>query len=476
MLLRTSGLAIVAAIALAAPGTALADCVGDTPSTGNAPAPKPGGRRLEFGIYPGGPAGQLIVPAAPRPEDQAKTLAALDRLRPVGGPFTLHIYRSYMSAATDAAEESEQRRLVDLYTGRGYGVEIVIRYRRNGDPGGFAKFVRGVVDRFGANPLVRGFQVTNEVNFSGSADSSDGAYAGARDALIQGVIAAREEAVLRGYSQLRIGFNWFYRTDPGNEDGFWTYLRDHGGRRFVRALDWVGLDAYPGTFFPPAAPPSSTGDFVVNALSQLRKCFMHEAGIPETVPIHVEENGYPTGPGRSYGDQLAALESMLGAVNTYRANYNTTDYFWFDLRDADTSSPNFQQQYGLLRDDYAPKPAFDAYRKLVDALSLRAKPPPAVSPGPPGGHSAPVLLRVSCYGRGVLAQVRGAGSGRVRSVTFHANGRAASDHHRPFGRRIPLHPSDRPVRVRVRADVRFPSRTVGLRRAVRCRISDSWGG
>ena len=163
-------------------------------------------------------------------------------------------------------------------------------------------------------------------------------------------------------------------------------------------------------------------------------------------------------------------------MNTYRANYNTTDYFWFDLRDADTSSPNFQQQYGLLRDDYAPKPAFDAYRKLVDALSLRAKPPPAVSPGPPGGRSAPVLLRVSCYGRGVLAQVRGEGSGRVRSVTFHANGRAASDHHRPFGRRIPLHPSDRPVRVRVRADVRFPSRTVGLRRAVRCRISDSWGG
>src|SRR6266480_854466 len=185
-----------AALALGLPSAALADCLGDTPSTGNAPTPKPGGRALEFGIYPGGAAGQLIVPAAPRPEDPAKTLAALGRLTPARGPFTVHIYRSYTSAAADAAEEAEQRRLVDLYTGRGYGVEIVIRYRRNDDPGGFARFVRGVVDRFGANRLVRGFQVTNEVNFSGSADSSDGAYSGAGDGLIRGVIAAKREARL----------------------------------------------------------------------------------------------------------------------------------------------------------------------------------------------------------------------------------------------------------------------------------------
>ena len=39
-----------------------------------------------------------------------------------------------------------------------------------------------------------GLQVTNEVNFTISPDSSDGAYAGARDALIQGVIAAKDEA------------------------------------------------------------------------------------------------------------------------------------------------------------------------------------------------------------------------------------------------------------------------------------------
>ena len=409
------------------------------------------------------------MPAEPRPEDQVKTLTALDRLRPSGGPFTLHIYRSYTGTSSDAKEETEQRRLVDLYTSRGYGVEIVIRYRRDNDPAGFASFVRATVDRFGDNPLVRGFQVTNEVNFGASGDSSDGAYAGARDALIQGVIAAKRRARLRGYSQIRIGFNWFYRTDPGSEDGFWRYLGTHGGPEFVRSLDWVGLDVYPGTFFPPVAPAASSGDFVVNALSQMRQCFLREANIPKTVPIHIEENGYPTGPGRSYDAQRTALESMVGAANAYRANYNVTDYRWFDLRDADSGSPNFQHQYGLLRDDYTPKPAFESYRSLVSKLSLREPPPPSVDSGG-SGRQTTVLLRARCYRHGVYAQVHGSGAGRIRQVVFRARGATALDLGRPWRRHIHLEQTDGRVRIGVRATVRFPKRTTTLKRTVRCQI------
>src|SRR5439155_13952797 len=101
-------------------------------------------------------------------------------------------------------------------------------------------------------------------------------------------------------------------------------------------------------------------------------------------------------------DQRTALQSMVGAANTYRANYNVSDYFWFDLRDADSGSPNFQQQYGLLRDDYTPKPAFGSYCDLVSKLSLRETPPPAVDLGV-GGRLTAVLLRVRCYRRGVFA-------------------------------------------------------------------------
>src|SRR5581483_1648680 len=110
-------------------------------------------------------------------------------------------------------------------------------------------------------------------------DASDSAFAGAREALVRGVEAAKREARRRGYSQLAIGFNWFWRTDPANERSFWSYLARHGGRRFARAVDWVGLDAYPGTIFPPAEPPGGYDDGIVAAISQLRKCFMPIAGL-----------------------------------------------------------------------------------------------------------------------------------------------------------------------------------------------------
>ena len=62
---------------------------------------------------------------------------------------------------------------------------------------------------------------------------------------------------------------------------------------------------------------------------------------------------------------------MVGAVHEFRGTYNVTDYRWFDLRDHNTGSQNFQHHYGLLRDDYSAKPAFAAYRELVLRLARR---------------------------------------------------------------------------------------------------------
>src|SRR5204862_264043 len=222
---------------------------------------------------------------------------------------------------------------------------------------GFVAFVREVVDRFGPNPRVVGLQVTNEVNFTVSPDSSDGAYQGARDALIAGVIAAKDEARRRGFGQLTVGFNWFYRTDPNSEAGFWGYLRDHGGPAFAAAVDWVGLDAYPGTVFPPVEAPGGERDGMVAAMSQLRRCFMPIAGLGSKVPIHVEENGWPTGPGRVEGSQAQALQTMVRAMHDFRGTYGVPYYRWFDLRDHNTSSTNFQHHFGLPRHDSSPTPA-----------------------------------------------------------------------------------------------------------------------
>ena len=368
-------LVLLAALGLggAAPARAQ-DCLADLGTPPSRPGPP-----LTFGITPAGEAGALGPAVAPVPDDPQKTLAALDRLRAPAAPFVLRLNRLFWSDGDVALRRFDD--LVRRYTGAGYAVELQVRYHprpdQEGDIGAWVAFVRQVVDRFGPNPRVWGLQVTNEVNFTISPDSSDGSYTGARDALIEGVKAAHDEAASKGYANLRVGFNWFYRMDPSTEDAFWGYLRDHGGPAFTKAVDWVGLDAYPGTFFPPVEPPGGHREGMVNAMGTLR-CELTGIGIPEKTPIHIEENGWPTQPpARSYDQQVQVLQAMVTAVNDFRGTFNVTDYRWFDLRDHRTSSTNFQHHYGLLEDDYTPKPAFAAYARLIADLAGR----PNVYPG-----------------------------------------------------------------------------------------------
>jgi hypothetical protein len=368
---------VAAALAVAiwsspsAPAATSGPCLGDTSANSVPQRPAP---PLRMGIGPAGRAGAVGPPVPLTPIDQGKTLDALQRLRPPREPFTLRLNRFFWSAGRKGIHHF--LRLTRLYTRHGYHVELQLRYHPRphleGRIGAWVRFVRRVVRRFGPNRRVVGLQVTNEVNFYEFApDASDSAFEGARDALIRGVEAGHRLRQRLGFDQLRVGFNWAYRTDPDREADFWGYLRDHGGRKFARAVDWVGLDAYPGTVFPPTEPPIGTGyrDGMVNAMSQLRECFMPIARLGRDVPIHVEENGWPTGPGRPESEQVRAMRQMVGAVHDFHGTYGVTDYRWFDLRDHNSSGPNFQQHYGLLRDDYTPKPAFPIYRKLVRRYS-----------------------------------------------------------------------------------------------------------
>jgi hypothetical protein len=420
-LLLVAGLLAFPAIAHAQqPG-----CFGETSAASVAVKPGP---PLRFGITPGVQTGQLGTgPQPPRtPEDPARQLEALRRLVPAGVPFVLRLHRFFWSDG----EAGVQRflALADRYTRAGYLVELQLRYHptpaQEGDIAAWTAFVRSVVDRFGGNRRVVAVQVTNEVNLPDSPDSSDGNYARGRDALIQGVIAAKDEARRRGFGQLAIGFNWAYRYTPQGDQSFWDYLRDNGGPQFLGALDWIGLDAYPGTFFPPANSPGGERDSLVNAMSSLR-CFARGAGITDKVPIHVEENGWPTSPpARPYARQVQAMDAMVHAFSDFRGTYNVSDYRWFDLRDADSTSQNFQQQYGLMTDAYEEKPAFAAYRGLIAELSVR-------KPNPAPARKAPRLrLKTRCREGRWVVTARGRTAG-VRRVDFTIDGRLAGRDRRP---------------------------------------------
>jgi len=326
---------------------------------------------LRFGIGPLPQAGQAGGgPAQAVPEQPRETAAALARLRKPGRPLVLRLNRFFWSD-----REAGLRRYLGLarrFARQGNLIELQVRYHPGPDQVGqlaaWRAHVREVVRRFGAIPNVIALQIANEVNLGFSPDSSDGAYERAPEALVQGVIAAKREARRRHLSRLKIGFNWYWRLDPATERRFWTTLHDLGGSRFARAVDWVGIDAYPGTVFPLVVPEGDLRATLAEALGSLRN-YARIARIPRSTPITVEENGWPTLlPERGYAEQARRLRAMVRAVSDLRGAFNVTDYRWFNLRDADSDSNVLFQHFGLLESDYDPKPAFGAYRQLIREL------------------------------------------------------------------------------------------------------------
>jgi hypothetical protein len=328
---------------------------------------------LVFGIYPGGAAGTVGPAGQSRPEVPEARTQALRQLRGAGArPFVLHLYESYTQPSDAAAVPPWLATQIDDYTADGFRIELVLAYRPagpSGDVPGFTGFVRARVRQLAPNRRVTHVQVTNEANVAGAPNAADGAYPRVRDALVHGVIAAKDEARRAGRPDLQIGFNWAYQRGPA-EPAFFTSLRTAGGRAFADAVDWVGVDAYPGTWGPALAaghPASAVRTATFDALRTLRRTLLPAAGL-SGARLHVSESGYPTGPGRSEAMQQTVLRAAVEAVAAARARYRVTDYRWFDLRDAATADPSFESHYGLTRDDYSPKPAFFAFRDLIARL------------------------------------------------------------------------------------------------------------
>ncbi|HXS44957.1 MAG TPA: hypothetical protein VN751_10045 [Solirubrobacteraceae bacterium] len=325
-----------------------------------------GGLALRLGIGPrlAGQSGAAqtgrVVPENARARDAALLRLAGRR------SFTVRLNRLF--SGDGAPGIARFRRQARHFARLGLDVELQVRYHprpaQDGDLGAWLRFVRQAVRAFGPIRRVAGLQITNEVNLKFSPNTSDGAYRGAVPALVEGVVAAKREARRHRFRQLRIGFNAAWRFGDGDA-AFWRAIGRRGGARLRRATDWVGVDLYPGTFAPPAAAIVHLGDAFLEGLAQMRECYLPLAGFGRSTPLRVEETGWPTGPGRSEAAQRAAVRAIVGTAVRYRGTYHVTDLRWFGLRDNDSSSADPQARFGLLRDDYARKPAFAAFRCLV---------------------------------------------------------------------------------------------------------------
>ena len=288
------GALAAAAMAAAASlcGPVQADAQADLCLSADPPPVTAAAQPLRFGITPqlagtaGGAQGEVAQ------EDPAKALDALHALEPPRRTLVMRLNRLFMSDGQAGIDRFVE--LAEHYRREGFEVESQIRYHpspeQEGDMAAWEQFVREAAAALGRNPAVVALTITNEVNLPISANTSDGAYAGALDAIVRGVVAARAELDAMKRTDVELGFSYAYRWLPDQDIAFWDGIGQRATPEFLAALDHVGVQLYPGLFWPPAFSPGQTaGDATIEALTLVRNCWMPRAGLGGDVGIWVTE-------------------------------------------------------------------------------------------------------------------------------------------------------------------------------------------
>lgn len=309
--------------------------------------------KLIFGIYPGGlDALQKGLPNNPDKINQA--LAILQGNKPL---FIVRGYRGFDKLDVEAPENMEQ------YCINGRKLDLTLCYRsEEGDVDGWIVFIKKMIHLYGLN--LYKVQITEEPNNPDASTGGDGSSKNIHEAIIKGVCEARQEIANLGLT-VSVGFNVVISFNPN--DDFWKSIFEKATTQFINSLDFIGLDFFPDVFRPLPQKPDGTTATIEEAvnlvLNQFRKVNLVRGNIPDSVPIHITENGWATTPERSCERQMEVLISTLAVVNQLKEKLNITHYEYFGLRDAESANSGFQ--FGLMKDDYTPKPAFDTYKKLI---------------------------------------------------------------------------------------------------------------
>lgn len=315
---------------------------------------------LIFGIFPGitGSEGGLY-PSAWQSYDPDRTEVALALLAPPHRPFVVRCYTIFAGAGqVEYTTPPDPFR----YVHGTRQLDSVLCYRsQDGNVADWLAFIRAMIQEHGTR--IAALQVTEEANNPDVRTGGDGGSPNVIDALVSGVIAAKAEARALGL-EMAIGFNATPSFNPA--DPFWPTLAAAITPDFLDALDYVGLDFFPDVFRPVAE--GELANAVRAVVSHFRTVNLAAAGIPHRVPIRITEHGWPTTQLRSQERQVHVLETVIRTLHELRGNANISHYELFALRDARDGEVDELCQFGLVRTDYSPKPAFDAYRTLVAEL------------------------------------------------------------------------------------------------------------
>ena len=362
-------LAVLAGCAAFAPAASAQTPPPDLCLTNPLPAITAPAKPLRFGITPqlagtvGESQGAVVA------EDPAARKRALRDLRSPRRTVVIRLNRLFMSDGDAGIQRFAAR--ARRYARQGFAIESQVRYHpapeQEGDMAAWRRFVRRAAKRLGRNPALVSLTITNEVNLPLSANTSDGAFAGATDAILTGVPTARRALDRAGRDDVDLGISFAYRYLPNTDTAFWRELGERSTPAFAAALDYVGIQLYPGLFWPPVLLTQTTGEATIEALELLRSCWMPQAGLGDNVAIWISENGYASNAVRTEERQAAELDDTIELVHAYSGTLGVTDYRYFNLRDNRPNGGDLFDNVGLLRADYSAKPAFDVYRELISA-------------------------------------------------------------------------------------------------------------
>lgn len=318
---------------------------------------------MKFGLYIGSVAGTDKDLAVGKPDDPAAILDLLNKLENNLHPLVIRGYVHYLGNGETGSEAPEN---IVQYATASRKIDLVLCYRApNYNSGDWKAIISRIVKKYG-NHLCS-LQITEEPNLK-DAYAGDGSFENVDKALYDGVVFAKEFVRSHDYP-IKVGFNTVLSFNPA--DDFWNRIGSNDYELFREAVDYVGLDFFPDVFrpLPDEGFPDNLKNAVKHVLSHFRNTVSNTGKISPSVPIYITENGWATGAGKTYERQAVIVETIVRALNDTKAELNIERYELFGLRDTDSSNDNLFYQFGIVKDDYTPKPAFYTFRELIHEFS-----------------------------------------------------------------------------------------------------------
>jgi hypothetical protein len=318
---------------------------------------------MKFGLYIGSAAGTDKDLAVGKPDDPAAIHNVLNELESNEHPIVIRGYIHYLGDGKIGNEAPEN---IIQYATATRKIDLVLCYRAlkyNADD--WTGTISHILKKYGHH--LCSIQITEEPNLK-DAYAGDGGFENVDKALYDGVVFAKEMIRTLAYP-IKVGFNTILSFNPA--DSFWNTVGSQEYQLFRESVDYVCLDFFPDVFrpLPDEGFPDNLKNVVKHVLNGFRNTLSNTGKIPLSIPIYITENGWSTGAGKTYQRQVIIIETIVRALNDIKVELNIERYELFGLRDTDTNNDNLFYQFGIVKDDYTPKPAFNKFRDLIQELS-----------------------------------------------------------------------------------------------------------